>query len=44
MIFAVGLFYFLKGEASILVVGFVIGDLILGILFSEHWMTLRRTK
>lgn len=42
MIFAFGLAYFLIGEASILVLGFVTGDLILGILFSEHLMALRR--
>jgi hypothetical protein len=42
-IFIVGLFYFIIGEASILVVGFVSGDLILGILFMEHWFRMRNT-
>ncbi len=42
MIFVVGLFYFLIGEASILVVGFVTGDLILGVLFIDQLLALRR--
>jgi len=41
-IFLLGIFYFFIGEASILVVGFVTGDLILGIFFAEHLLTLRR--
>lgn len=43
MVFVLGLSYFLIGEASLLIVGLVTGDLLFGILFSEHWMTLRRT-
>jgi hypothetical protein len=43
-IFIVGFFYFIIGEASILVVGFVAGDLLLGILFIEHWFRLRNTS
>jgi hypothetical protein len=41
MIFVVGLFYFIIGEASILVLAFVAGDLLLGFLFIEHWFRLR---
>jgi hypothetical protein len=41
MVFIVGIFYFMIGEASIIVVAFVTGDLLFGILFLEHWFRLR---
>ncbi len=44
MIFVIGFFYFIIGEASLLVFAFVAGDLLLGILFLEHWFRLRGTS
>ena len=43
MVFVVGLFYFIIGEASILVLAFVAVDLLFGILFLEHWFRLRNS-
>ena len=40
-IFVVGLFYFIIGEASLLVLAFVAGDLLLGLFVIEHWFRLR---
>jgi hypothetical protein len=42
-VFVVGLFYFLIGEASLLVLAFVAIDLLFGILFFEHWYASRKT-
>ncbi len=42
-VFVVGLFYFLIGEASLLVLAFVAIDLLFGILFFEHWFASRKT-
>ncbi|MFW9966996.1 MAG: hypothetical protein ACFFEA_07565 [Candidatus Thorarchaeota archaeon] len=43
-VFIVGLLYFFIGEASILLVAFVAGDLLFGILFSEHWLSSRKKE
>lgn len=44
VVFVVGLFYFIIGEASFLVLALVTGDLFFGILFFEHWFRLRNTS
>jgi hypothetical protein len=44
MVFVVGLFYFIIGEASILVVAIVAVDFLLGILFFEHWFRLGKAN
>ena len=44
VIFVAGLFYFVIGEASLLVLAFVTVDLLFGLLFLEHWIRLRGTS
>ncbi|MGD9396644.1 MAG: hypothetical protein PVJ05_09475 [Candidatus Thorarchaeota archaeon] len=41
-VFIVGVIWFILGQASILVVGFVTGDLILGLLFIEDLIAIRK--
>jgi hypothetical protein len=42
MIFIIGLSYFLIAQASLLLVGFVTGDLIFGSLFLEDFLKIRK--
>lgn len=42
-VFVIGVFYFLIGQASLLLVLIVIGDLIFGILFMEDLLAIRRS-
>jgi hypothetical protein len=41
-VFLIGVSWFILGQASILVVGFVTGDLILGLLFIEDLIAIRK--
>jgi hypothetical protein len=41
-VFLVGVAWFILGQASILVVGFVVGDLIFGFLFIEDLIAIRK--
>ncbi len=41
-VFIVGVIWFILGQASILVVGFVTGDLILGLLFIEDLIAIKK--
>ena len=41
-VFVIGVFWFILGQASIWVVGFVIGDLIFGLLFIEDLIAIRK--
>ena len=43
MVFVLGLIYFLIAQASILVVVFVTGDLIFGLLFLEDFLKIRKS-
>ena len=43
-VFVIGFSYFLVGEASLLLVGVVVGDLIFGLLFIENLLAIRRAS
>ena len=43
-VFLMGLYYFLIGQASILVLVVVLGDIILGLLFLEDLIALRKLQ
>lgn len=43
-VFVIGISYFLIGEASLILVGVVLGDLIFGLLFIEDLLAIRRAS